>query len=174
MKIKHPALENKKIEKIYHRVAARGIIIHEGKILLIYTQKYDDYSLPGGGVDRESGESIEKALIREIEEETGAKNISIQKPFGIFEEIRPIHYPEYDAMEQISYIYWCDSDPLLGEAKPEDYEVKNGSVPIWVKLDEAIAHNKKILDESPEHMGFSVEREKIIMEMIKEELENMI
>ena len=33
------------------RIAARAIVIRDNQILMLYTQRYHDYSLPGGGVD---------------------------------------------------------------------------------------------------------------------------
>lgn len=164
----HPLLKGEMPKKIYKRVAARGIIMKEDRILLIYTKRYDDYSLPGGGVDLEKGELIEEALIREIEEETGAQNVQVVKAFGLFEELRPIHYPEYDAMHQISYIYFCEADEVLGEAKPESYELANGSIAVWVSLDEAIAHNQEVIMKNPKSMGLSIERETAVLRLIKE------
>ena len=38
------------------RHAARAIIVKGETILLLYTQRYHDYSLPGGGIDE--GEDI--------------------------------------------------------------------------------------------------------------------
>ena len=55
-----------------HRISAGAIVIHEGKILLV---RYNDHHqgsflvCPGGGVNNE--ESTDKAVIREVREETG-------------------------------------------------------------------------------------------------------
>ncbi len=53
---------------VYKRTAARGVILREGKLLMIHTDR-GDYKFPGGGV--EPGESLEAALRRELLEETG-------------------------------------------------------------------------------------------------------
>ncbi len=37
---------------LIERHAARGIVIKGDNILLLYTQRYHDYSLPGGGIDQ--------------------------------------------------------------------------------------------------------------------------
>ncbi|MFT5846487.1 MAG: ADP-ribose pyrophosphatase YjhB (NUDIX family) [Psychroserpens sp.] len=50
---------------------------------MLYTEHYEDYSLPGGGL--ELGEDKTEGIIREIIEETGAKNITNIQPFGIYE-----------------------------------------------------------------------------------------
>ena len=53
----------------FTRDSARSIIIRDGKIAMIHSQKYDYYKLPGGGI--EPGESDVDALIRETAEEAG-------------------------------------------------------------------------------------------------------
>ncbi len=59
------------------RVAARGIIVHNGRLLCAQLKAYDDkpaqdfWSTPGGGVN--PGEALIPALEREIIEETGIK-----------------------------------------------------------------------------------------------------
>ena len=35
----------------FTRVTSRAIVLKESQILLMYTARYEDYSLPGGGVD---------------------------------------------------------------------------------------------------------------------------
>lgn len=65
------------------RHAARGIVVEGENILLLYTERYRDYSLPGGGIDE--GENFVEALKRELREETGAKNVRNIKPFVRYE-----------------------------------------------------------------------------------------
>ncbi len=57
-------------------VAAGGLVRNKkGKVLFIY--RNDKWDLPKGKLDK--GESIEKAAIREVEEETGVKGLVIDK-----------------------------------------------------------------------------------------------
>lgn len=57
-------------------VAAGGLVKNtEGKVLFIY--RNDKWDLPKGKLDK--GESIEKAAIREVEEETGVTDLFIEK-----------------------------------------------------------------------------------------------
>ena len=55
----------------------RGIIINdEGQVLLLYFNKRNGYSIPGGTV--EENESIKDTVLREVLEETGADIIPIK------------------------------------------------------------------------------------------------
>lgn len=164
----HESYDNLSEPRIFERTAARGIILHGEEILMIYTKRYNDYSIPGGGVDK--GEDIKEGLIRELEEETGARNIEIISGFGNYEEYRPTHYPEYDIMHMMSHFYVCNASKELGEANPEDYEVKNGSEPVWVNIHEAIRHNTHVINSKEKSMGMSIERETFVLELISKEL----
>ncbi|MBE0450333.1 MAG: methyltransferase domain-containing protein [Clostridia bacterium] len=167
----HKDVADQKLTNIHKRTTARGIILNGDEILMIYTKRYNDYSFPGGGVDPE--EAIEEGLLRELSEETGAQNVRIIGAFGRVEELRPIHFPEYDAMYQISYFYTCSADQKLGKANPEAYELQNGSEPVWVKLVDAIEHNKKVIEQNDESIGLSIQRETIVLERILENMKNV-
>ena len=77
-------LEDKSIVK---RLSTRSITTQGKSILLMYTERYEDYSLPGGGLDL--GEDQIDGMRRELSEETGARDIKNIRPFGIYEEYRP-------------------------------------------------------------------------------------
>lgn len=63
------------ISKNFHR-SARGILLKEGKLLLLHSKKLDYYMLPGGGIENNE---LETACIkREMLEETGIE-VEIQK-----------------------------------------------------------------------------------------------
>jgi len=153
---------------VFERIAARGIILDNTDILMIYTNRYNDYSFPGGGINE--GEDIEDCLIRELQEETGANNIKVLSSFGYYEEFRHTYYDGYDFIHMISHFFVCTADRELGDANPEDYEINNGSVPVWVNIHDAIAHNKKVILAKEDSMGLSIERETLVLELIAKEL----
>ena len=163
----HPDIEHLDDKIIFQRNAARAIVLDGEDVLLLYTERYHDYTLPGGGID--DGEDVIAGLVRELEEETGAKNIHSIKPFGIFEEFRPWYKDDADVMHMTSYCYTCKIDRELGETSYEDYEVKNGMRPVWMNVHDAIAHNEKTMAETPKK-GMSIERETFLLQLISKEL----
>jgi ADP-ribose pyrophosphatase YjhB (NUDIX family)/transcription elongation factor Elf1 len=166
-KIVHPSL-TKLSGRIFERRASRAIILDGEKILLLYTKRYNDYSFPGGGVSDE--EDLESALRREVEEETGAQNIQILQEFGHVDEYRPHHKPEYDLIHMLSYFYVCKIDSNLGPAQMEHYEIDNGMEARWINIHEAISHNKEVISSKDPSMGFSIERETTVLEIVAREL----
>lgn len=161
----HPEVITLENKSIFTRIATRSIAQHEDNILLLYTERYDDYSLPGGGVD--PGEDKIQGMMRELTEETGAKNITNILPFGVYEEYRPWYKPEYDIQHMLSYCYTCEIDKELGATNLESYETKNGMKAVWINIHEAIEHNSKIMATS-EKKGLSIERETFLLKLITE------
>lgn len=166
--LKHPSVTDVQSSKVYKRKAARAIVIDRQDILLLYTARYNDYSLPGGGID--DHEDITTGLKRELEEETGAQNIKILKEYGIIEELRPHYLPDYDHMHMTSYFYVCQAQRQLGPSKMEHYEIKNGMKALWINIKEALEHNKSVIAKKERSMGLSIERETFMLDLIQKEL----
>ena len=159
----HPDIKTLENKSIFTRLATRSIAIQGDSILLLYTERYEDYSLPGGGLD-ENEDKI-KGMIRELREETGAKNIKNVKPFGAYEEYRPWYKPDFDIQHMISYCYTCEISKDLGTAKMEAYEINNGMKARWVNIHEAIKHNTQTMATSNKK-GMSIERETFLLKLI--------
>jgi 8-oxo-dGTP diphosphatase len=51
--------------------AAGGVVVRDGKVLVVHRPRYDDWTLPKGKLD--PGEAFEDAALREVEEETGQR-----------------------------------------------------------------------------------------------------
>ena len=163
----HPEVEILDHKSIFTRFATRSIAIRGNIILLLYTERYEDYSLPGGGLD--SDEDKIEGMIRELSEETGAKDIKNIKPFGVYEEYRPWYKPDFDIQHMISYCYTCDINKELGISNLESYEKKNGMKAIWINIHEAIKHNEKTMATS-DKKGMSIERETFLLKLIAESI----
>ena len=162
----HPDVNTLENKTIFTRLATRSICQKGKSILLMYTERYEDYSLPGGGLDE--GEDKIKGMMRELNEETGAMNIKNILPFGIYEEYRPWYKPDFDIQHMISYCYTCDISNTLGNSRLESYEIKNGMKAMWIDIDEAIEHNKNTMANSAKK-GMSIERETYLLQRIADE-----
>ena len=51
--------------------AAGGVVVRDGKVLLVHRPRYNDWTFPKGKLD--PGESFADAALREVEEETGLR-----------------------------------------------------------------------------------------------------
>jgi ADP-ribose pyrophosphatase YjhB (NUDIX family) len=159
----HPEIDNLEDKSIFTRQATRAIAVQGDCILLLYTERYEDYSLPGGGLDKDEDKIV--GMMRELSEETGAQNIININPFGIYEEYRPWYKPDFDIQHMISYCYTCEIHTELGESRMESHEINNGMKAVWVNIHEAIAHNRKTIATSVKK-GMSIERETFLLELI--------
>jgi len=152
---------------LIERHAARGIVLKGDAILLLYTERYHDYSLPGGGIDE--GENEIAGLVREMQEETGAEGVSNVQPFARYDEYRPWYKADADIIHMISHCYTCDIEGELGETAFEPHEVSNGMQPLWMNIYAAIAHNEEVIANS-EKKGLSIERETFLLKVVAGEL----
>ncbi len=153
--------------KTFNRKASRAIVLNSENILLLYTKRYHDYSLPGGGID--IGESNIEGLVRELKEETGAHNVQNIKEFGLYEEYRPWHKSDFDIVHMQSYCYVCTIDDELLSPELESHEIDNGMHPIWINVHQAINHNEHTIANS-DKKGISIERETYLLKLIVKEL----
>lgn len=163
----HPDIETLKNKTIFTRLTSRAIAVQGESILLLYTKRYEDYSLPGGGLD--PGEDQIEGMMRELREETGAQNIKNIKPFGIYEEYRPWRKPNFDIQHMISYCYTCEISKELGKSSMESHEIRNGMHAVWINIHDAISHNEHTMATS-EKKGMSIERETFLLKRIVKSL----
>lgn len=121
------------------RVAGRGIVVRDGKILLSHELNTGVYMSPGGGL--EEGESLEECCARELMEETGYE----VKPLFQFLRINEFSFET----EYVSNYFICE---VTGEGKQTltKVEIEHGIVPEWVKIEDALAifgtYNEKAPD----------------------------
>jgi len=162
----HPDLSTLN-KSTFLRNATRAIVLKGDMILMLYTARYHDYTLPGGGID--ANEDQIQGLKRELEEETGAQNIRDIEDFGLYEEFRPWYKDGFEIMHMKSYCYVCSIDTKLGATKYEDYEIKNGMKPVWLNIYDAIRHNQLTMLNN-DKKGLSIERETFLLKLIAAEL----
>jgi 8-oxo-dGTP diphosphatase len=87
--------------------ASGGLIVRDGRVVLVHRPKYDDWSFPKGKA--RPGESDEDCAFREIEEETG---LTVR----LDEELATTTH--LDAEGQPKQIRWWRMTPLTGEFTP--------------------------------------------------------
>ena len=132
------------LEEIY-RVAVRGIIFIDGKLLMI-EDDLGEIKLPGGGID--SGENDYEALVREVKEETGYDLIlETIVPFGEIEEKR-LSTHESMMWHQISRLYFCEVYPEKGQCDYTENEKKHGFKQVLYTLEEALEKSRAVLEKA--------------------------
>lgn len=109
------------------RKRAAGIIIKDGKILLLHRQKAGRvyYIIPGGGIEK--GETPEQAAKREIKEET---NLDVEIGELASELIGGYGYPEYFFL-----VKNIQGEAQLGGEELEKNCEENHYAIAWVELD---------------------------------------
>ena len=105
----------------------RGILIRNGKILLSYYKKNNQYLIPGGGLEK--GESLKECCERELAEETGVL-VQAKEHYLTLEE----YYHEYYFK---SHYFLCTCEGEC-ERRLTQNEIKNGLEPRWMDFDEAL------------------------------------
>jgi 8-oxo-dGTP pyrophosphatase MutT (NUDIX family) len=130
------------ISKINSREAARAIVIKNGLVLMVKSNK-GDYKFPGGGL--KIGENHEDALIREVREETGYLVDKVIEKVGIAIERHIDEVEEGSIFEMNSHYYLCQVSEDHGAQELDDYEEELDFCPQWITIDDAINENEIVL-----------------------------
>ena len=102
--------------------AAGGVVVRDGRVLLVHRPRYDDWTLPKGKLD--PGESFEDAAVREVEEETGVR-------CTLGRELPAIQYEVRGRPNLVRY--WLMAPESQTEFEPND----ETDAIRWVTLEEA-------------------------------------
>ena len=108
-------LLKKFLKKFPNVIAGGGKVYNEkGKVLFIF--RNDKWDLPKGRI--ENNETIEEGAIREVEEETGVKDLTITKPLEI-----TYHIFKRNSRYKIKITHWFEMHTSYnGELRPEATE----------------------------------------------------
>lgn len=116
------------MQKYPEPVVGAFIFNPQGKLFLMKSHKWKDlYVVPGGHI--EVGETIEKALKREVEEETGLK-VFDQKFICIFEFVSEDGFHEQKHMLFLNFRVKAKSTKVALGSEAQDY--------VWVKPKDAL------------------------------------
>ncbi len=132
------------------REGSRAIIVRDGKILLTHELNSGWWLIPGGGLEK--GETPEKCVIREVEEETGY----LVRPLRQF----LVMHEYYEDYRYTGYFFVCEVTGK-GQMDLTEEEKQRGVQPEWVPLKEAIdifSKHESYADVSEEKRG-SYQRE---------------
>lgn len=156
---------------IGQRPSVRGIMLRNGKIAMMHSQKYDYYKLPGGGI--EPGETLEETLIREVREESGlvVKPNTI-KEFGYVRRIEKGRYE--DIFIQDNFYFTCEAETVIVEQDLDAYEAEEHFILEFVPIEHAITVNNTADHfEKSEIITFRgmLDRENRVLELLQEELD---
>ncbi|MDD3051843.1 MAG: NUDIX domain-containing protein, partial [Candidatus Cloacimonetes bacterium] len=132
--IKHKEIYNLNGNKTC-RTAVRAICFHDKKLLMVHSKQLCDFKFPGGGVKRR--ESHEKALVREIREETGYFVRFVGNLIGKVREYDISKEKDSSVFESISYYYQVVLSKFYTEQQLEHYEQELGFTPIWISVEQA-------------------------------------
>ena len=123
-------LELKELNNPDTRVAARGIVIKDGKIAILNKANNNEYKLVGGGVEGDEDPKI--AFEREVLEEAGCK-VEIDNFLGTVKEERT-----NNNFTQTSYVYVAHVIEDTKKLDLTEKEINEGARLLWLTLDEAI------------------------------------
>lgn len=110
------------------RITARAIVKNQrGQYAVMYAEKYNIYTLPGGGV--EDGEDVFSALRREILEETGCICDEVRELGTIYENRASLDYT------QVNH-YFIVTTNEAGQIHLTEAELANNTVVQWHSFEE--------------------------------------
>jgi 8-oxo-dGTP diphosphatase len=101
--------------------AAGGVVVRDGKVLLVHRPRYDDWSLPKGKLERD--EDWGEGALREVREETGL-DCELGEALGV---------TVYTVQGEDKEVRWFRMEPR-GDPGPLEHEIDELR---WVTLDEA-------------------------------------
>lgn len=133
------------INGFFYRNNVVAFIYQDDEVLILdWSEDKNYWGLPQGGVER--NESYEEALKREVEEETGLKNIKIVKKIkNIYKYKWPKCYYHTGYKGQKQTLFFVEYSGEKNKVKVNPYEHKNYK---WVKINDLIKESNNVHAEA--------------------------
>ena len=148
--------------RTFSRPSARAIVIEDGRVAMVYSQRYGHYKFPGGGIEK--GETREATLIREAREEAGLiLDPESVKPYGF------VHRIEKGDREPVflqDNFYYLASATATVPQELDEYEAAEGYTLRWVDPREAIEQNRALTNEYKRKYHTMLLREAMVLERL--------
>ena len=149
-------------KKAFSRPSARAIVIENGRVAMVYSQKYGHYKFPGGGI--EAGESREAALVREAREEAGlVLDPQSIRPYGF---VHRIERGDREPLFIQDHFYYLASASALVPQELDGYEAAEGYTLRWVDPREAAAADRSLIPAFEPRRRFMLLREAMVLEKL--------
>ena len=151
--------------RAFSRPSARAIVIENGRVAMVYSQKYGHYKFPGGGIER--GESREAALLREAREEAGlVLDPASIRPYGF---VHRIEKGDREPLFLQDNFYYLASASAVVPQELDGYEAAEGYTLRWVTPGEAIEQNKSLTNSYKRKTHTELLREAMVLERLQAE-----
>ena len=149
-------------EKVYSRPSARAVVIRDGRVAMVYSQRYSHYKFPGGGIEK--GESREATLIREAREEAGlVLDPQSIRPYGF---VHRIERGDREPLFIQDNFYYLASASALVPQELDGYEAAEGYTLRWVDPREAAAADRSLIPAFEPRRRFMLLREAMVLEKL--------
>ena len=149
-------------KKSFSRPSARAVVIRDGRVAMVYSQKFRHYKFPGGGI--EAGESREAALLREAREEAGlVLDPQSVRPYGFVHRIE--RGSEEPLFIQDNFYYLASAFAIVPQ-ELDGYEAEEGYTLHWVDPREAIKQNKALTSVYKRKYHTMLLREAMVLERL--------
>ncbi len=151
--------------RAFSRPSARAIVIENGRVAMVYSQKYGHYKFPGGGI--ESGESREAALLRETREEAGlVLDPKSVRPYGF---VHRIEKGDREPLFLQDNFYYLATASARAPQELDGYEAAEGYTLRWVTPGEAIEQNRALTNDYKRKYHTMLLREAMVLERLQAE-----
>lgn len=119
------------MQQVYYR-AAGGVVVHQGKVLLLDRPSRNEVRLPKGHI--EEGESPAEAALREVHEEAGYANLDVVADLGT----QHAQFVDPFRQRQVTRDEYYFLMRLRDEGQIEQDEHEQQFIPVWVLPTEAV------------------------------------